>query len=424
MKKKNLVIIALIAVMFVALLTSCSPNTSGLTTLKQGEWAENNFIRLTQLITDYGVRSSNYDKDCHPYAVFDFDNTTIINDVQEALLAFQISNLRFKFTPANIEEILETGLPDVNAFLAETNLANQSITVKQLVSDIKADYTYLYDNYRGLNGDKDLTTIQATDEYKSFISKLRFLYEEVNATFDASVGYPWVTYLFTGMTSEEVRSLTVDSDDYWFGYPRYEKITWTTPETRKGLSGQVSVGYKTKLNITDEVKDLYATLQDNGIDVYICSASFIDVIIETATNQKYGLNAKEENIYAMRLKKDAQGRYINSFDTDYYQTQGEGKTKTIRKFIQPKYNGADPLLVGGDSAGDYNMMTDFQDMKLGLLFNRFCSDSTKELARSAVEHFGEDNARYILQGRDENTGKLRPSQASVLLGQDKEVLVR
>ena len=37
---------------------------------------------------------------------------------------------------------------------------------------------------------------------------------------------------------------------------------------------------------------------------------------------------------------------------------------------------------------------------------------------------GDADARFVLQGRDENKGQLRPSEYSILLGQTEEVLVR
>lgn len=421
--KKNTLIILFIILLLNVFLVSCSSKAKQ---LKEGSWALNTYEKLNNLINDYGINSKLYNKDCKPYAVFDFDNTTIINDVEEALLIYQIENLAFKLTPDNIEEVLITDIPDVNCNLSEgyENSLGEKISVNMLVKDITDAYTYLYNNYICNNGTKTLDEIHETNEYLAFRSKLRFLYDAIGSTFDASVAYPWVTYLFTGMTSEEVRELTIKSDNYWLEYPEFKKITWVTPIDYQGTSGIVSVSYKTALRITDEVKDLYNTLMTNGIEVYVCSASFYDVIVATATSSDYGLNVKEENIYAMRLKKDNNNRFINEFDDNYYQTQGKGKSNTIDKFIKPIHNDNDPILVAGDSAGDYYMMTDYKEMVLGLLFNRYRSDSTNEIAKLAIAALNEENPRYVLQGRNENTGKLIPSEGSILLGETEEKLVR
>ena len=54
--------------------------------------------------------------------------------------------------------------------------------------------------------------------------------------------------------------------------------------------------------------------------------------------------------------------------------QAAGKSTTITNFIAPNYDGAGPLMVFGDSAGDWNMMTDWMesgDTQLGVIFNRY-----------------------------------------------------
>ena len=73
----------------------------------------------------------------------------------------------------------------------------------------------------------------------------------------------------------------------------------------------------------------------------------------------------------MQLKTDDKGRYINQYDyNNYFQTQGAGKSKTIDKFIRPNHGGKGPILVAGDSDGDYNMLSDYKDMQFGLIINR------------------------------------------------------
>ena len=72
--------------------------------------------------------------------------------------------------------------------------------------------------------------------------------------------------------------------------------------------------------------------------------------------------------------------YINEYNYDwggegkYAQTQGEGKSTIITNFIAPHYDNAGPLMVFGDSSGDWNMMTDWMesgDTELGVIFNRY-----------------------------------------------------
>ena len=397
------------------------------TQLITGNWAPATRARIQAVIDE--------NADSGKYVVFDFDNTSVIFDVEEALLIYQIENLAFKIDPDDMADVLETQIPDLTAPVG-TTVDGEDVSVEELVADLTSDYAWLYENYEGFGagGAYGLEYIHATNQYQDFAAKLRYMYSAVGDTFDASVSYPWVTYLFTGMTSQEVYDLAAESHAYWAAYGRYASETWTSPVELPGEAGVVSVSFNTGLTFTDELKDLYATLMANDIDVYIISASYIDVI--QAANQTMGYNVPEENVFAMRNKVDEEGRYINEYDYDwggeglYAQTQAAGKSTIITNFIAPKYDGAGPLMVFGDSAGDWNMMTDWMDdgdTVLGVIFNRYrkpSSDPIWEGSNEAAQTIGDADARFVLQGRNENTGELRPSEKSILLGSTEEVLVR
>ena len=395
------------------------------TQLITGNWAPATRARIQAVIDENANKGK--------YVVFDFDNTSVIFDIQEALLVYQIENLIFKIKPEDMTEVLETGIPDLNKSMG-TSLDGKNITPATLAADISSDYAWLYKNYKGLAGDKDLDYIHASNQYQDFAAKVRFMYNNLGDYFDHAVSYPWVTYLFTGMTPAEVQELATASHKYWASYGRYAEETWTSPIELPGKSGVVSASFITGLTFTDELKDLYATLMANGIDVYIVSASPIDTVL--AANKAMGYGVPEDRVFAMRNKLDANGRYINEYNYDwggqgkYAQTQGEGKSTIITNFIAPKYNGSGPLMVFGDSAGDWNMMTDWMDegdTVLGVIFNRYrkpSSDPIWEGSNQAAQTIGDPNARFVLQGRDENTGELRPSEKSIMLGTTEEVLVR
>lgn len=396
------------------------------TQLITGNWAPATRARIQAVIDENAGQGR--------YVVFDFDNTSVIFDVEEALLIYQIENLAFKIAPADMEGVLETQIPDLNSPVGQT-VDGKDVTVAQLVADITSDYEWLYANYEGFGagGAYGLDYIRATNQYQDFAAKLRYMYTSVGDTFDASVSYPWVTYLFTGMTPDEVYDLAAASHKYWADYGRYASETWTSPVELPGQAGVVSISFTTGLTFTDELKDLYATLMANDIDVYIISASFIDVI--QAANETMGYGVPEENVFAMRNVL-VDGKYINEYDYNwggeglYAQTQAAGKSTIITNFIAPKYNGVGPLMVFGDSAGDWNMMTDWMesgDTELGVIFNRYrkpSSDPIWEGSNEAAQTIGNADARFVLQGRDENSGQLRPSEKSILLGTTEEVLVR
>ena len=72
------------------------------------------------------------------------------------------------------------------------------------------------------------------------------------------------------------------------------------------------------------------------------------------------------------------------------------------------------------------MIADFKDTKIGLIFNRLRSPSTDigKYSKQAVETYGNPNARYLLQGRNDNTGLLVPSQKSFKFGSKEAKALR
>lgn len=393
------------------------------TELITGNWAPSTRARLETLIKENANKNR--------YACFDFDNTSVISDIGNALLAYQIMNLRFSMEPEFFEETLATGIPSLTQEIGR-NMADESVNCVQLIKDLSANYKFLYNEYEGFKGSRTLTDIRATQEYQDFAAKLEWMYRCVGDTFDESVAYPWSIYLLSGMTSDEVYTLAKESNTFWSEFGRYSYYTLTSPTDMETAAGAVTVDIDTGVTFTDELVDLYQTLAANGIDIYVISASPVDLIRAACDQFGYGVSA--DNIYAMRLCTDENGRYINKYDYDwggegkYAQTQAAGKSQIIKNFIAPKYKGQGPVLVCGDSKGDMNMMNDWMesgDTQLGLLFNRYRKDiPTWEASVDAVEQMGKMDSKYVLQGRDENLGQLRPSEYSILKGEKDEVLVR
>ena len=167
-------------------------------------------------------------------------------------------------------DVLDTQIPDMNQSVGK-NAAGRDVTCEQLAQDIVSDYKWLYSNSKTLAGSKSLEEIHNSNQYKDFAAKLRFMYTAVGDTFDASVSYPWVTYLFTGMTPAEVQDLAGRSHRYWSEYGKFTEETWTSPFATPGQAGVVNASYLTGITFTDEVVDLYQTLSANGIDVYVLS---------------------------------------------------------------------------------------------------------------------------------------------------------
>jgi len=386
--------------------------------LTRNHWAEKAYQSLNNMIQTCGVHGNQYDANCKPYAVFDFDNTTSINDIEETLMAYQISHLCYKIKPAEMYSVITLNLP-VDQPLTDFNneLGGRKMTIRMLATDVANDYAYLYRHYIGLGGMETLDEVQNTPQFLDFRCKMRYMYDAMNYTFPDELTYTWILYAFKGMTTDEVRNLTSRSADYWMHESHFDTQRWESPDM--GKAGKISVTFMTGLAITDEVKNLYHTLMDNGIEVYICSASLKEVIEAAATFEKYGLNLDRNHVVGMMMKRDANNRFTTVYDTVYPMTYKEGKVVAIKNYIASKHQNHGPILVCGDSDGDYNMLTEFPDMKCGLVFNRVSSGKISLLCHKAIE---EKDTKYVLQGRDENTGVLRNSESSVLLGKNTEEL--
>lgn len=372
--------------------------------MNKANWYPANFKRLEKLIRENGIDSPNYNTKNKPYAVFDWDNTSVVNDIEEATLTYQIENLAFKFTTNQLEEILAKSIlesPNAN----NLELQSEKIQIEKICKDVVEDYSKLLD----LKKNASLNDIHETDYYKDFSAKLRYLYTAINKAFGTDISI----YLYAGMTSAEAGELVEKAIDDQL-QRELKHITWSSPEDMETSSGMVQVTFKDGIRVIEEMRDLYQELMAKGIDVYICSASYIDVIKVFANNEKYGYNIPLENVFAMRLVKN-NGVIEAKFDENYPKTVKKGKVETIEKLISPKYDGTQPILVAGDSNGDYPMLTEFIDLQVGIIHNIGVQGLISELTDEVMEAPETENQKYLLQGRDENKGLLIPSKTSIFL---------
>jgi phosphoserine phosphatase len=384
--------------------------------LIEGNWDAFNRSRLEDMIATYGKFSPNYNPAKPPYVVFDWDNTTVFLDIEEAALIYQLENLRFGATPEQMDKAIRMNIPAKDFTKDFGNAAGAPLNIDKIATDISSSYAWLYRNYVGLSGDKSLKEISKTPQYKDFITKVRFLYEAIGDTFDHATSYPWITYLFTGMTEAQVRALAAETMVWQQSQP-VESVKWQSPAELPGAAGVVSISWKNGLRIVPEMQDLYAKLRIAGFDVYVCSASYIDVIKEVSSNPAFGYNNPADRAFAMELERDANGVIQSKFREGYAQTQGAGKTETIKRFLVSRY-GYGPVFIAGDSEGDQNMMKDFDDTKVVLIINRLRSAKSDigQFSKIAVDTYKQPNAKFLLQGRDDNKGILVPSQLHFKLG--------
>lgn len=354
--------------------------------LDEGRWVPENKEILSKLIDD--------NKNQGNYVVFDWDYTSIYQDTQENLFRYQIDNLKFDMTPKEFAKAIRKDIPLDNFAKGYENAKGEKINITKIGNDLDKRYAFLYENYIK-NKKMSLDEIKKTEEFKDFRGKLAFLYEAIGGTFSHDIAYPWVLYLFHGMTKDEVQKLAKEANDYGIG-DKLGKYTIESSDKLLGEAGKIVYEYKSGLRTQPEIANLFHELQKNGIEVYIVSASLEDIVKVFASDKSYGYNLKPENVYGMRLEMN-KDKYLSQYKKGYPQTQTKGKVETINKFLKPKHGGKDPILVAGDSGGDENMLTEYKGTKVLLLMKR----------KGKLDDVAKDK-RALIQTRNEQTGLLVP----------------
>ena len=420
--------------------------------LQRDDWADDVKQAINDLVDTYGVYSAGYDDTA--YAVFDFDNTTVIFDVEEQLAAYQLQSMSFALTPEELPAVLITGLSDPDEDL--TALGYGSGSYRDWITDITAAYTALYDAYGPFTpagADAETRqTMQADEQWQEFAAKMRAMYDLVYEHESASAAYPWITYWFTGMTEQEVYDLAAASHTL-YGNVETEQVTWSSPADMDSAVGPVTVTWTAGITVTENIKELWQVLCRNGIDVWVCSASDINAVC--AAVDVFGLHDLCTGVIAMTdVMED--GKYVNAYDyktgvcrcagedgtwsrgtaASGAQTQGPGKVTAINNILCAAY-GCGPLCGFMDSSGDFNFCTEYDTLKLVVCMNRASrkvTDGGGLIAEVAVYekdtlHYDLQAANaagdtlYVLQGRDENGMRtLRDANSTVRFGTAEEKL--
>jgi phosphoserine phosphatase len=385
-------------------------------------WSERNHEILSRFMGDYGKNGKYYDRSKPPYAVFDWDQTCIFSDVEDALFHFQTEFLRFRMTPQQFRtHILKDTINGITALSGEY----RSIILADIHRDLVADYEFLYHHFSGIAGSLPFDQIRENPQYGDFLARLPFLYDGYCGTpgIGAEYGYFWVLSLLSGYTTGEVQLLAEEAINSELGN-NVGTRTWHSPSGYASLSGEVSCTFRTGLRVSAEMQNLISTLALNGIDVYIVSASYKPVVEIFSGAGKFGYNVPAERVIAMELETDEKGIIHPPYKSDWVKTYGRGKGEAINRVIRTGYGRDwDPLFSAGDSDGDIAMLTGFPGTKLSLVWNNVNGGEIGELCKQAVDEMNSPDPRYILQGRNENTGLTIPSSGSVLYGRTEPQLL-
>jgi phosphoserine phosphatase len=389
--------------------------------LNRLNWSERNHALLNRMIADYGSGGKFYDGKSLPYIVLDWDNTCAFQDVEEALIRYQLFRLKFKMNEEQFRLILQDRINGVT----ELTYEGMTFRLSDIHEDLMNDYRFLLSNYSGFGGKLSLDQIRETAQHKDFVARLLFLSDAYYSSAGIGMEYAlaWEIHLLSGFTADEVRKMAKEAIEFELGN-RISREVLTSPDLPGLRSGKVSCSYVSGLRIIPEMQDLISSCMSRGIEVYIVSASYKPVVEVFSGEGNFGYNLPASNVIAMDMNL-RDGRIIPEYRTEWVKTVQQGKVEAIGRVIRSK-TGKDhgPLLVGGDSNGDYDMFTAFPDMKLGLIWNTVKGGNISKLCRIAADESGSENPKFILQGRNENTGITIPSSATILVGTDKPILLK
>jgi hypothetical protein len=168
----------------------------------KGCWEPSVYKGLCAVLEECSNTSAAYNKEDKAFAVFDFDNTTIMNDVEYSLFAYIIENLKFDFSPEELHKrLIDSPVsPDFKLSAGDGRI----ITAGDLADDI-------YEAYKELYG-KPLDEITNTDAYKDYRAKIRYMYDALDDVMPSADVSAWLfNIIAVGSTGEEIQALTRES---------------------------------------------------------------------------------------------------------------------------------------------------------------------------------------------------------------------
>ena len=358
-------------------LTSCTTynNDNPTATVLRGKWDPQVQTALNGLLSNCGEGS---------YAVFDFDQTSIVHDISQALWVYQIEHLCFADAP--IHDFLD-GIPEPESLMPETET-----TYAEIGRILSEEYKTMTTR---VEAGESIESIWQSDVYLDFRARMCSLLEAMDEQWGSWVAFLWQPGLLAGYTEAEARALIHDAILEQLGRDKLAVEQWLSPDGRWG--GDVMRG----IWVSPEMKELYKCLQTANIDAYVCSASLELIVEALACDPVLGFGLPAERVYGLRF---VEGEKLTvQFDSQYKQPIKEGKVDCIKAYMAPAYGNTNPVLVAGDSNGDVPMLTAFSDMKHGLIIDVGRSE-TSAIGQLATQAKKDGNTGiYILQPSFEAT---------------------
>ena len=311
--------------------------------------------RINEVIEKY--------KNLGHYAVFDCDNTILMNDIQFALIHYLLKFKKFKVSPIELQDFLNTKFPK------ENELTNNFCDIFQ----------------EAYNKDiNSMEYLKFLSNFSEFVEYLYFKYDK----FDLNIFFS-----YKNMSYEELEKLIEEAISY-HNNSEFGIENWI-------YENNIST-YKIGLKIANEMSELIKKLHDNNIDVYVISASTFEVVDSVLQPLKKYIS----KIYAKKII-NKNNIFTGLLDENELRITSLDKKIIIEDILKQKYN-KDPIIVAGDSMGDFDMLTGFKNTKISILIDRNRNDKFQNLLNIS------DN-RYMKQCVDENLGIFISKEKSITL---------
>lgn len=312
------------------------------------------------------------------YAVFDFDKTSIVHDISQALWVYQIEHLCYADAPAH--DFLD-GITTPTDLMPGTTLSYAAMgdTMSKEFQALKARQ----------RAGETLESIHQSAEYLDFRARMYSFMMAMDDQYGSWVTYLWMPGLLAGYTEMEAEMIIRDAIAEHLGREKVAVESWISPDGCWG--GNVERG----IWVSPQMKELYKCLAAAGIDIYVCSAS-LELIVEVlACDPELGFGLPANRVYGLRFVRGE--KIVAQFDSAYDQPCKEGKVDNIRNYMAPAHGGVGPILVAGDSNGDVPMLTSFPEMKHGLIIDVGRSPESPIGQLAAQARAERNQGRYLLQ---------------------------
>ncbi len=261
------------------------------------------------------------------YAVFDFDNTCISNDIEELIYMHQAENFCYYSSVEEFDSVLRIS----------DQLVIAPPEIYHLTKIVEDDISKLY---RKLFN-KGTKTKESRDY--SFFHGMLSLLEIANAYCNRHFTYQWILKFLWGFSEVEISNLA--NSVY------KENLLLTKHLVVEQNEFLMSIGLNPTLyrgvQVNQNIFRLMEFLTSRDIDIYIVSASSYEVILGVVKATEFNESIDKNKIIAQHIQKDI---------IDEIPPIDEGKEKIIRKELFPRYGNRNPILAAGDSMGDYWML--------------------------------------------------------------------